>query len=404
MTASKYTFVFLIISNLLFVCAMLYQSELIINLEAAIPYSNLITLLIVALVAFVHFGIKQMNFKDNKTSSVISLLEEPMKKVYKSKELINKYYETKFISSIRTSENDTKETFQENFKRLTNEVAQIKTYGDSSVIKRNDGVGKVSRFLVKELKDCFENKSDSLFLEFQPKMNANKQVVGAETLIRCEHPIIGRISPLVITKLCDEAGLTNELGSWVIKKAFHDIKEIHNKIEFELPVSINLDPKQLNSDENLINHIKNIIKESAINPQAIELEITENFEIDTSTQTLEKLIELKNIGIKISLDDFSMGHNSITFLNGYYVDTVKLDASLIKNIDSKEHLQCITESLINLCERLSISIIAEGVETKSEFEKLKELNCPNFQGYYFSRSLKLNELVMYVKNNSENIM
>lgn len=289
------------------------------------------------------------------------------------------------------------------YNNLLNEIILRSGREGMKIINRDDEIGGLARSLVFDFDQCLEGNNQLLHLEYQPKTDADMKTIGAEALIRCIHPEIGYISPLVIITLCDDAGLTNKLGTWVIEHALYDMTKIHEELQCEIPISINLDPKQLRTDEALISRTQNLIKSLGVNPRMIEFEITENAQMDSSEKTLEKIEALKEMGVTISLDDFSMGHSSLTYLNRSYIDVVKLDAKLVQNIDGDEQLQHVTEALINLCLKLDISIIAEGVETRHEFETLQKLKCLKFQGFYFSPSLKPRAFVKYASFNEGQI-
>lgn len=289
-----------------------------------------------------------------------------------------------------------KKNEQHNYKKLLYEIVLKTSFSNSTVLNKENEVGKVARSLVTDLTECLEGKNELLHLEYQPKVNTEGQIVGAEALLRCQHPVVGSISPMVILTLCKEAELVNKLGTWVIQRAFMDIKKIHELTQNEICISINLDPGQLRNDDRLLINVKNALEETGINPCTVDFEITENSELELNEQIFEKIKILKALGVKLSIDDFSMGHSSLTYLNQGFADTVKMDISLVKGINHDKQLQYIASALIELCSRLKVTVIAEGVETKEEFQTLSNMNCLNFQGYYFSKSLKMEEFIKKV--------
>ncbi len=285
------------------------------------------------------------------------------------------------------------------FKNLINEIQYIQERQQRTILDRRDETGYLARTLMTEIKHGLTNNCVPMHLEYQPKVNYKGEVMGAEALLRWNHPIYGYVSPLIILHICDEANLTNKLGRWIIKQAFSDLEYWYQQKFDKICLSVNLSPRQLQEDVTLVQYVKSCIEIFNIDPCYTELELTENATIDQSDSTLGKLKQIRDFGMNISIDDFGMGHSSLLYLCDLYANVVKLDASLIRNITTNEHYRRIIISILSLCDQLKIKAVAEGVETKEQADMLHELGCHYFQGFYFSRSLTADKFIGFLNKN-----
>ena len=283
------------------------------------------------------------------------------------------------------------------FKNLINEIQYVQTKQQKKLLNRHDETGSLARALVAEIKDGFRNQQN-LCLEYQPKVNHKGEVMGAEALLRWTHPVYGYVSPLIILAVCEEANLTNKLGTWIINQAFEDLKCWHQKGYF-VSLSVNLSPQQLQEDDSLVQTVKSCIDRTGIEPKYMELELTENATIDLSVATQDKLKQIRNLGVNLSIDDFGMGHSSLLYLCDLYANIVKLDVSLVRTITSDKHRQQIVQSILSLCggNQMNVKVVAEGVETKEQVQMLHKLGCEYYQGFYFSRSLTSDKFIAFMK-------
>ncbi|MTI55612.1 EAL domain-containing protein [Geosporobacter ferrireducens] len=301
-----------------------------------------------------------------------------------------------YIPFVRLQERHQQHTLITVFKNLANEIQYVQERQQKTILNRDDETGSLARALVAEIKDGFRNHTQILHLEYQPKVNHKGEVIGAEALLRWIHPLYGYVSPLVILNLCDEANITNELGRWVMHRAFSDLQRWHKEGYNTLSLSVNLSPRQLQEDESLVQTVRSYIGWFAIESRYMELELTENAAIDPSDSTRSKLEQIKGLGINLSIDDFGMGHSSLLYICDFYANIVKIDASLVRTITSDRQRQQIVKSILSLCGQLNVKAVAEGVETKEQVEILHELGCQYFQGFYFSRSLDSDKFIEFV--------
>ena len=264
------------------------------------------------------------------------------------------------------------------------------------LLKRNDEIGALTRVLVSELEQELKGSAKNLHLAYQPKILSENIVFGAEALLRWEHPVYGPLSPLLIVGLCEEAGLNDVLGTWVIDTACQQLAQWNEMGYQDLNLSINLPPTQVRDDKNLLENIKKILKKTGVDPTKVELELTEHAAIDQSFSTSQRLASIKQLGIKLSIDDFGMGNSSLLYIRDFFVDTVKLDISLVRSITINRQSQEIVRSIISLCEQLNISIIAEGIETKEQLDKLRSMGCHQYQGFLFGQALDSSAFINYL--------
>ena len=224
---------------------------------------------------------------------------------------------------------------------------------------------------------------------YQPIIDTNNlQIVGVEALLRWHQPTLGYISPSKFIPIAEETGLIIDLGRQVFYQACQQV----SKWQKDFPqsksffISINLSVKQF-SQSNLIPEIKKILKETNLSPQNLKLEITESIMMSNMKTNIAKIQRLKDLGIQFCIDDFGTGYSSLSYLHRFPIDVLKIDRSFIKCIDTKSENHAIIEAIIILAHKLGMKVIAEGVEKKTQLNKLKLLGCEQIQGYLFSPPL-----------------
>ncbi|SBS30508.1 Phytochrome-like protein cph2 [Marinomonas spartinae] len=231
--------------------------------------------------------------------------------------------------------------------------------------------------------------SGDITLYYQVKVGANKQLKGAEALARWNHPTFGFISPEVFITLAEKNNLIYALGLNIIDKACSDLaywRNISPNFDLGGPLSINISPTQLAElafEEDLFA----ILERHKIDKKWICLEITESVFMKNYTVSIEALVRLRKKGITISLDDFGTGYSSLNSLWKLPIDEVKIDKSFISTMSQDRNLFTMVESIIQLCQKLNLQVVGEGIESSIEFNLLKGLGCDAMQGYYFSKPL-----------------
>ncbi|RDW21354.1 diguanylate cyclase [Oceanobacillus arenosus] len=233
-----------------------------------------------------------------------------------------------------------------------------------------------------ELRHAFHN--DQFLVYYQPIMHAETNEIDAvEALVRWNHPIWGIVLPNEFIPLAEESGLIIEIGEWVLKTACKKLRSWHDA-GYMVKASVNLSLIQF-SQIDLIDIITSTLQENDLDPKWLTLEITETAMLEQKEKVLKKIAQIRALGIQISLDDFGAGFASFKNLKDIKPDILKIDKSLVKDIPSEQDSTEIVASIIQLAHRLSIQVVAEGIETKEQKELLLKLECERMQGYLFSK-------------------
>jgi len=230
---------------------------------------------------------------------------------------------------------------------------------------------------------------DQFELFYQPVVDAAGNMVYAESLLRCTNPDPAIGGPGNFIPLMEKAGLIKEIDNMVIRKAFHDMEMIIKK---RFSISINLSSNQL-TDPSYSDFLFLFSSQHGIPPELISLEVTENTLIENLAAGRESILNLKDKGFKIAIDDFGKGFSSLSYLSELPVDVVKIDMAFVQNVPGEPRKESIVTHIINLAHSLGLKVVAEGFEKKDQFEFFKNLGCDNFQGYYFSRPIPLDEFL-----------
>lgn len=232
-----------------------------------------------------------------------------------------------------------------------------------------------------------------LELYYQVQMRGDEQIYGVEALLRWNHPVCGFIFPPLLISLADQGDFLDELGLYIIEQAFQDAIEIE-KIGKKINLSINVSPKQI-ENASFVEYILEIKNRYPLQNVQIVFEITERALLITSDVIIARILELRKNGIKLSMDDFGMGHTSLTYLQENIFDEVKLDGSLVKRLLENERTKEIVESITQMSKRLNFHVVAEFVETKEQIDKLKEVGCTIYQGWYYGKAEPLDHFILF---------
>ena len=241
-------------------------------------------------------------------------------------------------------------------------------------------------------------ESNQLEIYYQPKINLKQgKILGAEALIRWNHPQLGIIAPNKILPVAEASGLMGDIGNWVLKNACNQIKIWQqNGLDF-LRVAVNLSDYQLKQAD-LFHQLTQLLFELNIEPQSLELELTEQILVENVKANIQKLDLIKNLGIRISLDDFGTGYSSLSYLHQFPFDVLKIDRCFIKNIDRNQKNAVITKSIIEMAHQLGLKVVAEGIETQAELDFLIKHQCDEVQGYLFARPLPVKDFEKLLKS------
>ncbi|BDC93008.1 bifunctional diguanylate cyclase/phosphodiesterase [Treponema bryantii] len=217
---------------------------------------------------------------------------------------------------------------------------------------------------------------------YQPQFDIQSgKLRGFEALIRWHDDELGTISPAVFIPLAEESGLIVPIGKWVLRTAITTLKTWQAKYDFRGIISVNVSPIQLLCD-NFLQELEELILEYKVDPELLEIEITEGVMINNMGDAIDKLRHIKAMGIRVSLDDFGTGYSSLSYLQMLPLNTLKIDKAFINDITSKDGVQAtITRSIIDMVEKMGLETIAEGVENKEQLELLHKFNCNFVQGF-----------------------
>jgi diguanylate cyclase (GGDEF)-like protein len=245
-----------------------------------------------------------------------------------------------------------------------------------------------------DLRSAVEN--DEFVLFYQPQVNlATGQVVGVEALVRWQHPQRGLLSPAQFIGLAEESGLIVPIGNWVLRKACQQVRAWSDAGLPPLRMAVNVSSLQF-QQVNFCSTVKAIINESGVDPDYIELELTESIVMHHGTLVLDTLRELKQIGVMLAIDDFGTGFSSLSYLRRFPIDCLKIDQSFIRDIESMPVNEAIVRAIIALAQSLSLEVVAEGIETESELAVLKTCHCPQAQGYHYLRPLPADDFMTWL--------
>ena len=224
-------------------------------------------------------------------------------------------------------------------------------------------------------------------LHYQPKIElASGRVVGAEALVRWQHPQIGLIHPIEFIRLAEETGLIVPLGEWVLEEACRQQARWREQGLGALKLAVNMSARQFRLDD-LSDRVAAIVQRTGVDPQQIVLELTESMVMQDVDTTRMSLVALKNLGLSLSLDDFGTGYSSLSYLRRFPIDELKIDRSFINDIHSNEDDAAIASAIVAMAHSLGLAVVAEGVECQEQADLLQRMGCSQVQGYLYARPM-----------------
>ena len=225
-------------------------------------------------------------------------------------------------------------------------------------------------------------RTNKLRILYQPQVTGSgERLCGLEALVRWKHPTLGHISPEEFIPIAESRGLITPLGEWVLRQACKDAKRWPG-----VRVAVNVSPVQFRN-RGFVDMVQGIVEETGIEPQRLELELTEGVLIQDADQAEAVIMELRARGIRMGLDDFGSGYSSMIYLRRFAFDKIKIDKAMLATTETRGEGAIILESIISLGHALGLTVTAEGVEEQSQVDFLRKLGCDELQGYYFSEPL-----------------
>jgi EAL domain-containing protein (putative c-di-GMP-specific phosphodiesterase class I) len=243
-----------------------------------------------------------------------------------------------------------------------------------------------------QLRHALEHHEFQLHYQPQYHLGQDKQkpyITGIEALLRWHHPQLGDISPQRFVPVLEDTDLIAPVGAWVLREACLNAVRISKRTNRPISVAVNVSAAQFpRSDFTLL--IAEALENSGLNPQQLELELTESLIMQDIEGAAERMRKLRNLGVKLAIDDFGTGYSSLSHLRRLPFDVLKIDKSFIADLEQDEAL---VKSIIELGRNLGLQLVAEGVETQQQAELLQKLNCERAQGFFWSKAVAFNDLV-----------
>ncbi|MDQ7073126.1 MAG: EAL domain-containing protein [Gammaproteobacteria bacterium] len=245
------------------------------------------------------------------------------------------------------------------------------------------------------LRKAVEN--DELYLDFQPQINLTTgKISGAEALLRWNSPKWGQVSPFDFVPILEDTGLITVVGEMVLRKACETFVSLKDTLDAEFKIAVNLSGRQFSGGQ-LASRVRDIITETGMSTNNLELEITENVLMDDTNLAIATLTELSELGISLAIDDFGTGYSSLSYLKQFPLDVLKIDRSFVRDINDDADDAAIVDAILAMSRRLNLEVVAEGVETIEQLSFLQKNDCPRVQGYYFSKPLSFNDFKVFIK-------
>ena len=231
-------------------------------------------------------------------------------------------------------------------------------------------------------------------LYYQPVVDENRRVTGAEALLRWTHPQRGVISPGEFISVAEQSGLILQLGAWVLEAACKQLVVWSARVPTQaLSLAVNVSARQFRQPE-FVNQVISLVKTSGANPQRLKLELTESLLVNDVEDAVRKMEELRSFGVRFSLDDFGTGYSSLSYLKRLPLSQLKIDQSFVRDVLLDPNDAAIARTIMNLAQSLDLGVVAEGVETEGQMAFLVRNGCRAFQGYLFSKPVPIEQLVI----------
>jgi len=240
--------------------------------------------------------------------------------------------------------------------------------------------------------------NEDFLIYYQPQVDVkNLNVTGYEALIRWDDGENGLIPPLEFIPLLEDTGLIVPVGEWILRQVCIDIEQIQNINSSFESVSVNFSARQF-IDNKLINRVEKVLHDTGVSSKNLVIELTETILMTETERSLQVLSELSSLGLKLSLDDFGTGYSSLAYLKQFPIDVIKIDQSFVRDLHKDTSDAAICEAIIAIGQQLGLKVVAEGVETKEQFDFMSKRGCHAIQGYYFGKPSPIEELICTVKH------
>lgn len=232
-------------------------------------------------------------------------------------------------------------------------------------------------------------KKEELHLRFQPQVDISGAIVGAEALLRWQHPERGMVPPELFLSIAEESGFMQDVGQWVLRSSCLKIKQWEDAGLLQAPqtIAVNVSGIEIASPD-FVSRVNRTLDETGANPRLLGIELTEGSLVSTNLDIVGKMKTVQQLGVKFSVDDFGTGYSSLSYLKSLPLHTLKIDRAFVKDINSLEEKVVLVDTIIMMARNLGLEVIAEGVETEREALYLSDKGCQVYQGFYFSSPLE----------------
>jgi len=281
-------------------------------------------------------------------------------------------------------------------------------HADAAMYQAKDSTGDSYHFFQPEINEVAEHRMalerelrkaadlHQLEVYYQPKVDTRDgKLKGLEALIRWHHPDLGDISPGEFIPVAEDTGLIVDLGYWIFHQVCRDVKKWSNENYVVPQVSINISPRQFHQKD-LVEQLIKSCEETDINPNQLELEVTEGLVINNLDLAISMLQKLRDLGFSIAMDDFGTGYSSLSYLKKMPLDIVKIDQSFVRDMCNNRDDEAIITAIISMAHSLDLEVVAEGVETEQQLNFLKQHGCDLMQGYYFGVPTPTSEISKFL--------
>jgi EAL domain-containing protein (putative c-di-GMP-specific phosphodiesterase class I) len=261
-------------------------------------------------------------------------------------------------------------------------MAQLELRRRLSLFTRGDAARQKT---IAALRGAIE--ADEFVLHYQPKVGIRSgKIDGLEALLRWNRPEHGLVSPADFIPLLEESGLIREVGTWVLEQAATDYRDWLQKGIGQQRIAVNVSPLQLRHPD-FVAQLRQVLGPEGANRASLDIEITEGVLLEKSEEVIQKLNEIRHMGVRVAIDDFGTGYSSLRYLAHLPIDTLKIDRSFVTAMTNNADDMAIVSSIISLAHGLDLNVVAEGVETEEQQKLLRLLRCDQMQGYLFSRPI-----------------
>jgi diguanylate cyclase (GGDEF)-like protein len=283
---------------------------------------------------------------------------------------------------------------------------EVKASGRDGVFLFSDEMSaRVEKNLEIERLLHFALENNEITLHFQPQLNAEREVVGAEVLVRWNNEKLGMVSPAEFIPIAEKTGLIVELGNYIMEQAFIMLRQWHETGLALQQLSINVSMRQF-IHHNFVSDVKKL-GYKYLSPELLGnlmFEVTESLELEDVYKTIDIMKELNELGIRFSLDDFGTGYSSLNYLKKLPIDELKIDREFIRDLSNNDDANAMVVTILNISRFLGLTVVAEGVESEEQFSFLRDYRCELYQGYLFSRPLPADQFENYCRRSRRSVV